>query len=388
MTNSEDKPKNFTSGLKGLGIIGITDIIGSVISALFWFYMATLLDVEEYGQISYFLSIGSIVSTISLIGSANMLSVYLPKKIQLESTLYLISIVIGLAAFTTLFFIFSNVSIGTYVIGMIFVGLAGSEIIASKQYNSYPKYLISSKILMVVLSIGLYYIIGVNGVILGLGLALFPYLRRIYEGFRKTKIDFSLLRTRREFMINSFILNISSAFKGSIDKLIIAPMVGFVLLGNYQLGLQFLAVMNMLPLIVFKYILPQDAEGIPNKKLKYITILSSIGITGLGVFLAPIIIPLFFPKYTVAIEVIQIVSISVVPFTISLIFMSEFLGNEKIRIILFGSLIFIAVLISSIILLGKNFGINGIAAGIVFADIAEVIFYYLIHKFKVKNILH
>ena len=76
-----------------------------------------------------------------------------------------------------------------------------------------------------------------------------------------------------------------------------------------------------------------------------------------------------------------------VPFTISLIFMSEFLGNEKIRVILFGSGIFIAVLIISIVLLGRNFGINGIASGIVFADIAEAIFYYLVYRFKVKNIL-
>lgn len=387
MTNSEDKTKSFSSGLRGLGIIGITDITGNAISALFWFYMATLLGAEQYGQISYFLSIGSIVSTVSLLGSTNMLSVYLPKNVRLESTLSLISIMIGLAAFATLFFVFSNASIGTYVIGMIFVGLAGSEIIASRQYGSYPKYLIISKILMVVLSIGLYHMMGVNGVILGLGLAFFPYMGRIYKGFKESKIDFSLLRSRMGFMINSFILNLSSAFKGSIDKLIIAPLVGFTLLGNYQLGLQFLAVMNMLPLIVFKYILPQDAEGIPNKKLKRMTILSSVGITTLSIFLAPVVIPLLFSKYTAAIEVIQIVSISVVPFTISLIFMSEFLGNEKIRVILFGSGIFIAVLILSIVVLGRSFGINGIASGIVFADVAEAIFYYSVHRFKVKNIL-
>lgn len=387
MTNNSDKPKNFLSGLKGLGIIGITDIAGSAISALFWFYMATLLDVAEYGQISYLLSIAGIVSTFSLLGSSNMLSVYLPKNIRLESTLYLISIVIGLAAFVTLFFIFSNASIGTYVIGMIFVGLAGSEIIASKHYNSYPKYLISSKILMVILSIGLYHVMGVNGVILGLGLALFPYLGRIYKGFKETKIDFSLFKSRTGFMINSFILNIASAFKGSIDKLIIAPMVGFTLLGNYQLGLQFLAVMLMLPLIVFKYTLPQDAAGIPNKKLKQITILSSVLITILGIFLSPIVIPLLFPKYLAAIEVVQIVSISVIPFTIGLIFMSEFLGNEKIKIILFGSGIFITVLIISIVLLGRSFGINGIAASMVFADSAEAAYYFVMKKLQKNDIL-
>lgn len=383
----KDNTKSFSSKLKEVSLIGVSDITGTTITVLFWFYMANLLGAEQYGQISYFLSIGSIVATASLLGSSNMLSVYLPKNVRIESTLYLISIVIGLASFVTLFFVFSNISIGTYVIGMIFVGLAGSEIIASKHYNSYPKYLITSKILMVGLSIGLFYLIGIEGIIIGLGLALFPYAKRIYKGFRESKIDFSLIKPRAGFMINSFILNLSNSFKGSIDKLIIAPLVGFALLGNYQLGLQFLAVVNLLPLIVFKYTLPLDAEGIPNRKLKLVTVLASIGIALLSIFLAPSLIPLIFPKFTEAIEVIQIVSISVIPFTISLAYMSEFLGDEKIKVILYGSGLFIVVLVSSILLLEKDFGIKGIASGIVFGDIAEAIFYFTIYKFKIKKVL-
>ena len=385
MTNIWDKIRNISSGFSGLGIIGATDITASIISALFWLYMASLLGAEQYGQVTYFISIGSIVATFSLLGSTNMLSVYIPKNVRLESTLYIISIIIGLVAFVTLFFIFSNVSLSTYVIGMIFVGLASTEILATRQYNSYPKYIIISKILMVGLSIGLYHLIGINGVILGLGLSFFPYLIRIYHTFKKSKINFSLLRTRGKFFINSFILNLFLAFRGSIDKIIIAQIAGFVLLGNYQLGFQFLGVMNMLPIIVFKYILPQDAGLIPNKKLKGITILFSIGIAVMGIVLSPIIIPHLFPKYIEVIEVVQIFSISVIPFTISLILMSEFLGNEKIRIVLFGSGIFIGVIVVSQILLGKIFGINGIAFSMVLADSSEVAFYFIIKQLQTKK---
>lgn len=385
MTNIWGKIKNISSGIRGLGIIGVTDITASIISALFWLYMASLLGAEQYGQVTYFISIGSIVSTFSLLGSTNMLSVYIPKNVRLESTLYIISIIIGLIAFVTLFFIFSNVSLSTYVIGMIFIGLASTEILAARQYNSYPKYVIISKILMVGLSIGLYHIIGINGVILGLGLSVFPYLIRIYHTFKKSKINFSLLRTRGKFFINSFIFNIFLTFRGSIDKIIIAQIAGFVLLGNYQLGFQFLAVMIMLPIIVYKYILPQDAALIPNKKLKGITILISIGIAVMGVVLSPIIIPHLFPKYIEVIEVVQIFSFSVIPFTISLILMSEFLGNEKIRIVLFGSAIFTGVIVVSQIFLGKIFGINGIAFGMVLADSSEVAFYFIIKQLQTKK---
>jgi O-antigen/teichoic acid export membrane protein len=325
------------------------------------------------------------VATVSLLGSTNMLSVYVPKKIQLESTVNIISIIVGLIAFVTLFFIFSNLSLSTYVIGMIFFGLASTEILAAKQYNSYPKYLITSKILMVGLSIGLYYLIGIDGIILGLGLALFPYLIRIYHTFKKTAIDFSVLRPRWGSYTESFILNISLAFKGSIDKIVIGQMVGFTLLGNYQLGFQFLGLMNMLPIIVFSYILPHDAGGTPNKKLKRLVILSAVGIAIIGIVLAPIIIPHIFPNYIDVVEVIQILSISVIPFTIGMIFMSEFLGNEKIRIVLVGNVIFIVIMVSSIIILGNMFGINGIALSMVLADSAEVIFYFIIKRLQVRK---
>ena len=212
MTNTWNKIKNISSGLRGLGIIGITDITGTIISALFWLYIAALLGAEQYGEITYFLSIGSIVATVSLLGSTNMLSVYVPKKIQLESTVNVISIIVGVIACVTLFFIFSNASLSIYVIGMIFFGLAATEILAARQYNSYPKYVITSKILMVGLSVGLYYLIGSDGIILGLGLALFPYLIRIYHTFKKTTIDFSLLRPRWGHYKESIILNISNCF--------------------------------------------------------------------------------------------------------------------------------------------------------------------------------
>jgi len=68
-----------------------------------------------------------------------------------------------------------------------------------------------------------------------------------------------------------------------------------------------------------------------------------------------------------------------------MIFMSEFLGNEKIRIVLVGNAIFIVVMVSSIIILGNMFGINGIALGMVLADSAEVIFYFIIKRLQIRK---
>ena len=66
-------------------------------------------------------------------------------------------------------------------------------------------------------------------------------------------------------MINNYWINVSGAVGGQIDKLIIAPILGFALLGNYSLALQVVAILFVIPGIVFKYTLSHDATGIRNK---------------------------------------------------------------------------------------------------------------------------
>ena len=379
-----DKIKNI-SGLRGVSIIGSSDIASSVIGAIFWLYLASLLGAENYGQLSYFLSIASIASTVSLLGTENAISVYIAKKIKLEATIFLIPIIAGSIASIILYFAFSDLGVTVYVLGAVIFGLASSEILAKGLFKAYSKYLLLTKILMVTLSIGLYHIIGLEGVLIGVGLAFFVYLVRIYKGFRDTKIDFSLIKPRAGFLVNSYALQLVNSFNGSLDKIIIAPLLGFALLGNYSLGVQFLSILHILPGSVYKYILPQDASGKPNKKLKQLTVISSIGIAILGIVLGPIVIPLFLPQYVEAITVIQIMSVSVIPSTINLMYTSKLLGNEKTKFLLMGSGIYLIILISGIIILGLTYGINGMAVAIIISTSAETGFYYFINKIKMKN---
>ena len=379
-----DKIKNITA-LKGVSIIGLSDIASSVIGSIFWLYLASLLGAENYGQLSYFLSIASIASTVSLLGTENVISVYIAKKIKLESTIFLIPIIAGSIASIILYLIFSDLGITVYVLGAVIFGLASTEILAKGLFKAYSKYLLVTKITMVILSIGLYNIMGLEGILVGVGLAFFVYLVRIYKGFRETKIDFSLIKPRAGFLVNSFALQIINSFNGSLDKLIIAPLVGFALLGNYHLGIQFLSILHILPGIVYKYVLPQDASGKPNKKLKQLTIISSIAIAILGIILGPIVIPLFLPQYTEAIVIIQIMSVSVIPSTINLMYTSKLLGNEKTKFLLMGSGIYLITLILGIIVLGLTYGINGIATAIIISTSAETCFYYFINKTKMKD---
>ena len=73
-------------------------------------------------------------------------------------------------------------------------------------------------------------------------------------------------------LINSTLINGSK--KGSpvpTPSIFVAPLFGFAILGNYQLGIQLVAILGILPGIVYQYILPRDSSGESNKKLKKLT---------------------------------------------------------------------------------------------------------------------
>jgi O-antigen/teichoic acid export membrane protein len=368
------------SGLKGLTLIGASDIIASGIGSAFWFYIASILASESYGQVSYFISIASIASTVSLLGASDTISVYIPKNVRLESTVYLLTCSIGLVTAIVLFVMFSNAGISAYVFGAVIFGLSTSELLARRDYSSYSKYLLIQKALMIGLALGLYHIVGVNGILIGIGISFFIYVIRIYHGFKESRINFSLLKERRKFMLNSYLVNLLSTLSGTVDKIIILPLVGFEILGNYQLGIQFISVLTILPSIIYKYILPQDSRGIQNRKLKQYTVLMSIGLAISGIIISPIIIPALFPKYDESIRVIQIMSVSVIPTSINLIFASKFYSTERNISILIGTAIYITSLILFIILLGKSFGVNGMATALVIASVIQSIYYYITDK--------
>ena len=187
-----NKIKNF-KGLKDLTSIGIANISGAVISAVFWFYLATLLGEESYGEISYFIAIAGIASVFSLVGASSTITVYSAKNVNLLPAVAIISISSSLVAAIALLVLFKNPAISIYAIGYVIFSLGLADLLGRKLYKKYAKIFILQKILLVVLSVLLYHIMGPNGVLLGFALSFFVFFHRIYQGFRKYPLDFSLL---------------------------------------------------------------------------------------------------------------------------------------------------------------------------------------------------
>jgi O-antigen/teichoic acid export membrane protein len=378
-----DKITNLIKKSQNITILGISDIVIKGVSAIFWFYMAIELGVESYGQLGYFISIASIGSTISLIGSSTTLTVYVAKNVKLQSTIYLITLISSSVSSLILFLIYENIGVSVFVLGHVIFTIASSVMLGSKKYSTYAKYLISQNFLMVGFSIGFYYLIGWEGILVGIGLSYFPFLSWVYKGFKESRINFSLLRSKSKFLINNYIMSLASVLSGNVDRLFIFPMLGFTLLGNYVLGLQVLSILSIIPANVSRYILPQDASGTKTGKLRSNTILLSVVLAISGIFISPILIPNLFPEFIEATKIIQIISISIIPTTITSMYTSKLLGNEKSKIVLLGSVIFISLQSIGIIILGDYIGITGAAFALLISSTVQALFLFLMSK-KIK----
>lgn len=373
-----DQIKNRLASLKDLSSVGFADIIGNVITAVFWFYIAALSIPEKYGEIFYFISVAGTASAISLVGTSNTLSVYTAKDVRIQSTLYFISIQIGIVSSLLIGILFKRLDVILVLMGFIFFNLASGKLLGKKLYRSYAKYVLLQKILTVVLGLGFYSTNGIESILYALALSYFVFVKIIYDEFRNVKINFSLLKTNSTFIINNYILSLSGI--GQLDKLIIGPLLGYVVLGQYSLATQFIVVFMSFSFIIFKYILPHDASGNSNVKLKKITTIVSVIICGAGVLLLPFVIPVLFPRYIEAIFPMQIMSLFVIPSTITLLYSSKFLGLEKNKILLTERILEISVLISGIIVLGSLFGTLGLSITLVMATSVGAFFFILVDK--------
>ena len=368
--------------IKSIASIGIADVAGMGLVAIFWFYMATELDTAEYGEIHYFLGIAGLAYAISLIGTQNTLIVSTAKKIKTVSTLSFITFIVASISATIVILIFYRFDVMLIIFGLIISELSIGYLLGKKIYKNYSKYVLTQKILMVTLGSGFYFLLGIEGILYGLALSYFHYIIIFYKIFSKSKISFSNLKPHSGFIRDNYLYSLSIGFRGHLGNLIIVPLFGFAVLGNYALSLQFIVVLMMFSNIIYKYLLGQEASNIQHEGLKKVAILVSIGISVLGITLLPLAVTSVFPKYIDSIDAIRIMSLAILPSTITILYTSKLLSMEKSKAVLIGKVISVLTMIAGIVVLGKFFDLIGIAIAFVSASTIEAIYLTSYSKFK------
>jgi len=356
-----------------ISYLGSADIIGTAFSSVFWIILASQISPDDYGEIFYFIGIAKMATAFVLIGTQNTITVYSSKKFQLESTLYFISLVASVVASFVLMILFYRVDVIFLLFGFIINSLAMGELLGNKKFKLYSIHTFIQKILLIGVGLLFLYIFGEDAIIFVLAGSYLFFSVVIINRFRKTKINFSLLKNHSKFILNNYIIEILAKSNSNIRLFIIVPLLGFTVLGNFSLAMQIVSIGLVFSVIIFKYTIPFDSRGQENKKLKKISILISIIMVLLGVFVAPLIIPIFFQEYIEVIDLIRIISFSIIPMSITKIYTSKLLGQEQSKQLVLSKIISMSSFIILIIILAPGYGIVGVGISYLVSTILETI---------------
>ncbi|MGH9876418.1 MAG: lipopolysaccharide biosynthesis protein [Nitrososphaerales archaeon] len=390
--------------------------MASLIGAGFWLTMGTLTDVKEFGEANYFLSLASILSSASLLGLHLATMTYLPKGDQRLVQQAAVIVVFTNAAVSIPFLIVSQYLPSTLMIlGTSFYAMTIADVLGRKKYRSFLVLKIGERAVQFALSILLYLMMGVNGMLIGYGVALLIFS---YGFFKELKYSVSSIAGRKlvlsgsksavpnvktgttsshlmrftdavkpklKFITHAYAMSLAQSSTSYADKLIIGPVFGFYILGLYQLGFQILLFAGVVPLSLGQYLLPQEASGAQGNRVKKIGLIFSISLALILYLSLDWLINSFYPRYTEAIVPAKVMIIGIIPATINAILNSELLGREQSKPVLISSISYVISLFLLIYILGTNFGLMGLSVALVSSLSLQSIVLWLLGRSKKQN---
>jgi O-antigen/teichoic acid export membrane protein len=242
-----------------------------------------------------------------------------------------------------------------------------------KEYRKYAVVVTAQRASQVGLSLLLYYLVGIDGLLLGFALSAFLLSFNFFRSFKEARLQlqFDELRQKSSFIFDNYLQAISNTVILYVDKLLIAPLFGFAVLGLYQMSFQFLLFLSIIPLSLFHFLLPREATRLHTKKFVIIGLFAAIA-SAVAFFIAiPTIIRVFFPHFIQSIEASQIMIFSVIPMTFNSILISKLFGKEKSRPVLVTASIYILVLLFLMTWLGHILGLIGLALSVIISSTVQ-----------------
>ena len=197
-------------------------------------------------------------------------------------------------------------------------------------------------------------------------------------------LSFNKIKENLKVLIHNFGIDLSTNLSRRIDKLLIVPILGFTAVGIFQFNTQILFGLELIPLALHSFLLAEESSGVKHKKLIYLIILLSIGITISLLIFAPLFVNQFFPDYSSGIFSLQILSLALVPLTISAIYSAKLQAIKSTKVG-FSALVRIGSLVLFIPTFGYWWEMVGLSIAILISAISYVIFLVIIyHKSSVK----
>jgi len=372
---------NGKKSLRDISFVTIGNAVSTALQAIFYLLIATILEPELFGEMSYIIAIAGTFALFSRFGLNQTVTVYQAKKnATLSNQINVLAAITSGGASIVLLFI--NEYAAILCLGLSFFMMNQHNLLGLKKYKRVMFYAITRALLILAVSIPLFFVFEIPGILIGLAISNFIASFDFMKSFRKIQ-SFNLVKQNFNVIIHNFGVDVSTNLPRIVDKVLIAPLFGFFFVGIYQFNMQILFGLEILPIALHVFLLSEESSGKVHKKIISLVVIGTVLLTITSIFLAPIVIESWFPKFSEGIFPLQILIISLIPLSFTAIFSAKLQAKESTKVGL-TAIIRIGSLLGLIALLGNLYGLLGLSLAVLLSICVNTIFLGILY-YKEKN---
>jgi len=373
----ENSSKNFSYVAGGR-------ILAAGILAIFYLIFAALLDPSDYGEMSYIIALAGTFSVVSRFGIPQTIVVYRAKgKLELCNQVNLLCLITTSTA--SIILVFINEFSAILCLGISLFFLYQHNLLGEKRYKDFMKNSILRSVLTFVIPFPLYFVLGIPGIILGMAIGNIISSLWLAKSISFKTFSFHLIKNKYKVLLNNFGVDASANLVRWADRLLVGAAFGFFSLGLYHFNMQILFALEILPRALYQFLLSEESSGKTHKKISYLVVLAAGIIILAVIFLSPAIIEQLFPKYSEGVFGLQILVISLLPISVSLIITAKMQAEESIKVG-YSAIVRIGSLLILLGLLGNVYGLTGFSLSVLLSSTFNTIFLYFLYMHSKEKI--
>jgi len=357
---------------KNFSYVAIGRVVSAALHGIFYLVFATIFNPDAYGQMSYLIALAGTFSIIFRFGLPFTVTVYQAKKNHLMTD-QINFLVLFTASTSAVILLFINIYAALFCLGLSFFLMSQQNLLGLKEYKKQMWMSITQGSLLIVLTISLYFVLDIPGILLGMGLSTIFTSYYYFKLLKRKVLSLKNLQSNYKVLIHNFGFDVSINLPRMIDKLVIVPILGFAITGLYQFNLQILLLLEIFPLALHQFMLSEESSGTSNKNMGYLAVLGSGLLAIIVILVAPTFVDLFFPKFHEGILGLQLMVISIIPLTISAIINAKLQARESTKVG-YAAIVRIGSLLGFIVLLGEQYFLTGLSLAVLFSTSLNAIF--------------
>jgi len=365
-------------GLTNFSYITLGRLISSVAPITFFLVFATILEPEEYGWMGYLIALAGTVSVVSRFGFPQSVVVYRAKGNEsIANQVNLLAIIS--TSLGSIVLIFIDEFAAFLCLGISIFTLNQHNLLGIKKYKGFLKNSIIRNAIAYTIPFPLYFAFDIPGIIVGIAIGNMIAGIPVLKSINFKQISFQIIKNYYKVFLNNFGIDASINLVRRIDRILVATAFGFVFVGVYIFIIQILYALEILPRVLYLFLLSEESSGKKHKKINFMVLLTSGILTILVIFISPQVMVMLFPNYSDGILGLQILSVSLIPTTISLILSAKMQAEESTSVG-YSAILRIGSLLLLIGVLGEAYGLVGVSLAIVISTILNTIILYFLYK--------